>query len=599
MNSKILLITQALILTSLNYSIAFLLSSREIFWDYKNFLLILFFSVIWMYLEKQFKSKVSFSLIYIFSCILGFIIPVFSYFSEPLFLQRLMKDFLFWYTIPLIPMLSKKWVHTQNFSSSQLPYFTTLLYVIALIPLSTAVLYYATFNTQISIDSIVAILQTNKQEAMEFLMTYTSVLKVLVSLFLAIFVIISIFKLYYKLFVNSTCTPPLHNRYFFIFLNVIIAISCFTFAQKSYLSRSVNEAIKQNNMIQTFSLHSKERMKILEEDTSLRANSETGNFAIIIGETHTRSHMSAYGYQRNTTPWLNQEAGNKNIILLKNGFSNSAATTPSLQYALTATNQYNMINFNKAITITEIAKANGFNVIWISNQIDDNIAGLIGHEADQQYWLNQHHTDTWMRQKNNSFDDKIISCLENLDKPKAKTLFIINLLGSHASYDCRYPDSFNKWDDRDSLLNAYDNSILYNDYVMSKIYNLLFDKFNIDGMMYFADHGEELKYKFCHGVEYFNNTYQHQQSSRDIVKIPIYFSFSTKYKQTNPELISNLILNKDKYFTNDMSYDTMLGIMHITPPYYSSKYDITSKDYSMSLNELRTIHGKVKLENCL
>lgn len=109
--------------------------------------------------------------------------------------------------------------------------------------------------------------------------------------------------------------------------------------------------------------------------------------------------MSAYGYRRNTTPWLTKYADNDNIILLKNGFSNAGVTTSSLEYALTAKNQYNNISYANAVTITEIAQASGFNVVWISNQVDDNIVGRIGHEADQQYWLNKNHNDTWLRQK--------------------------------------------------------------------------------------------------------------------------------------------------------------------------------------------------------
>ena len=370
-------------------------------------------------------------------------------------------------------------------------------------------------------------------------------------------------------------------------------------AQKSYLAKSVNDALKRNNKINNFSLYSKARIQKLHNDTSLKLVTENNNFALIIGETHARSNMSAYGYQRNTTPWLTSASKKGDVLLLQNGFSNAGVTTGSLEYAISAMNQYNNITYENAITITEIAQASGFNVIWISNQIDDNIAGIIGHEAKQQYWLNQKHNDTWMRQKNSMFDDRILHCLENLPTQPSKTLFVINLLGSHASYDCRYPDSFNKWNDKENLLNAYDNSVLFNDYVMSGIYNLLFNKFNVSAMLYFADHGEELKLKFCHGNEYFYENYKKHPSVKEIVKIPVYFAFSKEYQHQHPEIINAVKANSTKYFTNDMIYDTMLGLMRIPEPYYNSKYDISSNNYNMPLSELRTLHGKVKIEDCL
>ena len=570
------LILTTLIMTFVNYTLAYFLSSREIILDFKNLLLIFIFSSLWTYLSHSFKSKKTIIIIYLFSCALGFIVPALSYFSDPIFIPRLMKDFLFWYTLPLILITAKKWSYIE---SHILSLYAAIIYIIAFIPLF--------------------IIQTNKQEATEFLVTYITFSKLFFIVILCTVIMLFISKIFANLFSEQLCAPQLHKRKYWFCLNALVLISCLMFANKAYFLRISNEAIKQNKMINTFSIDSSKRIKSLSNEKFLNLNSANGNFALIIGETHARSNMSAYGYQRDTTPWLSAAVGNNEVLLLKNSFSNSGATTPSLQYALTATNQYNNINFQDAITITEIARACGFNVVWISNQIDDNIAGLIGHEANQQYWLNQHHNDTWMRQKNNAFDDRIITCLENLPKPNSKTLYIINLLGSHAAYDCRYPSSFNKWNDTNNLLNAYDNSILYNDYIMSKIHHLLFNKFNVDAMMYFADHGEELKVKFCHGVEYFYNNYKTQPSSREIVKIPIYFAFSNKYKQLYPELTTNLNLNKDKYFTNDMVYDTMLGIMHIKPPYYNEKYDITSSAYNMSLSELRTIHGKVKLEECL
>lgn len=375
-------------------------------------------------------------------------------------------------------------------------------------------------------------------------------------------------------------------------------LSNISFAGKTYLARAFQGALKQMEQIKKFTADSRLREEKLNVDKYLFSEVANLNFALIIGETHARSNMSVYGYSRETTPWLNKAAADKKVILLQNGFSNAAVTTHSLEYALTAKNQYSDILYKDAETIIEIAKTAGFKVVWISNQVNDNIVGRIGEQADEQYWLNKNYNDTWIRQKNNTFDDKIIDCLKEINKPQSKTLFIINLLGSHASYDCRYPKEFRRWDD-DFLINAYDNSVLYNDYVMSEIYRLLFDKLAVDGMIYFSDHGEELKIKFCHGTEFFYDNYKKHPSVKEIVKIPVYFAFSDKYKKKYPDIIDSLKRNESKYFTNDMVYDTLLGIMRMPQPYYNPNYDITSDKYSMKLEQLRTLHGRVELEDCL
>lgn len=47
---------------------------------------------------------------------------------------------------------------------------------------------------------------------------------------------------------------------------------------------------------------------------------------------------------------------------------------------------------------------------------------------------------------------------------------IIHLMGNHLSYDDRYPEAFNKFSRGDKTIDTYDNSILYNDFVLRSIY---------------------------------------------------------------------------------------------------------------------------------
>lgn len=51
--------------------------------------------------------------------------------------------------------------------------------------------------------------------------------------------------------------------------------------------------------------------------------------------------MHAYGYQRETTPWLDQALKKPENLLFTRAYSNHTHTVPVLTYALTERNQYN------------------------------------------------------------------------------------------------------------------------------------------------------------------------------------------------------------------------------------------------------------------
>ena len=95
----------SLFLTVINYIIAYLLSSKEVLFDFKNIGLIFLFSYIWLSLYKLYGKKKNYYLLCVISSLIGFLIPALAFKSEAMFLQRLMKDFLFGYTLLILPIL--------------------------------------------------------------------------------------------------------------------------------------------------------------------------------------------------------------------------------------------------------------------------------------------------------------------------------------------------------------------------------------------------------------------------------------------------------------------------------------------------------------
>lgn len=81
---------------------------------------------------------------------------------------------------------------------------------------------------------------------------------------------------------------------------------------------------------------------------------------------------------------------------------------------------------------------------------------------------------------------KLRETLEN-DDGNGKRLIILNFYGSHMDFSDRYPPDFANFHSDDSLLDEYDNSVLYTDYIQSEVIKLVSEH---DGKyLFFADHG--------------------------------------------------------------------------------------------------------------
>lgn len=136
-------------------------------------------------------------------------------------------------------------------------------------------------------------------------------------------------------------------------------------------------------------------------------------------------------------------------------------------------------------------------------------------------------------------------------------------MGNHGSYADRYPHQFAKFQGRGKQIDAYDNSILYNDYVVSKIYDSASKLPYFQSLIYFSDHTDAVDQGLAHdsGNFVYPMTY-----------IPMYMFFSPDYKAEHETTFNNLKFHQAAVFTNDLIFNTILGVMNIKfPPIYEEK----------------------------
>jgi len=314
-----------------------------------------------------------------------------------------------------------------------------------------------------------------------------------------------------------------------------------------------------------------------------------GIYVLVIGESETRNHMSAYGYQRETTPWLTQFAKDPGTLLFKNPYSNHTHTVPVLTYALSEKNQYNQVPLAKAYSLIEIANAAGFDTYWISNQERygawDTPVAEIASTAKHQVWLNG---EVGANIKTAYLDEELPIKTPDL-KNVENALIVFHLMGEHLTYADRYPAVYQKFDESGTKRDEYDNAVLYTDFVLSRIYDLVKDNPHFQGLIYFSDHGEEPDLGKGHESTKFTN-----QMSR----IPFVAHFSDSYRSANPALFETLKGQENDYWTNDLVYNFMTEIMGIQSfPVNEPNLTLGNPAYDRTKDNVRTLHGERKIES--
>lgn len=165
-------------------------------------------------------------------------------------------------------------------------------------------------------------------------------------------------------------------------------------------------------MQKNYAKNAQKRMDLLKDSVS---SNDDGVFVLVIGESENKNFMSVYGYQKPTTPYLNRLKNSKNAIFFSEAHSNYVNTVHALVYALSAKNQYENMDEDLAPTLIETAKAAGFSVYWLSNQVKFGACGenvsKISIPADEKIFT----SDFDSKEK---FDESLLEPLKSLNLAK-------------------------------------------------------------------------------------------------------------------------------------------------------------------------------------
>lgn len=282
---------------------------------------------------------------------------------------------------------------------------------------------------------------------------------------------------------------------------------------------------------------------------------------LVIGESATRTHMGAYDYYRETTPWLSQAASHKNLVLFANAFSAHSHTAQTVPYMLSREHQLSGGNVYTAPTIINTLASKGYVTSWISNQERDgiyvNTISALAAEAESTFFT------TARRSPLTLYDKKLLPrILDTANDTACGGHFIVaHLMGSHGMYEKRYPKHFSPdlgpvkkglWGSHDEeklkKIDSYDHSIAYTDSFLAKLVQGL-PKDRKVALVYVSDHGESPVGKFAHDSI--------KEMHHDMFAIPMFVWFSDAFMQQYPDIADKVRSISQRYFTNDRIYDLL------------------------------------------
>lgn len=454
----------------------------------------------------------------------------------------------------------------------------SVTFIIYTLPFFMLWCYFFASHAWLHVDAVFAIMQTDPVEALSYIRDTLGITTSILALVVYLGLIVLFLRLLRHLHKPSLQKKASGLLIFLFLLNIFLVWR----TRENIYTEPYLQVNKYASLLQAFHENQKKREAMIQDNLNIRSSGFDGVYVMIIGEATTRNHMGAFGYQRDTTPWLSSMKDQPGTILFPNTWSNATFTVLSLSYGLTSKNQYNDVSLDSAPSIIEVVKAAGYNTAWCSNQIRfygvyDTPIAVIANEADQKDWDNTNPLGE------NFFDEVLLDSIDQL-KIQNKMLIVLHLMGSHNSYHSRYPKEFQIYNEEEHHIGDYDNSILYNDHFMKQVYEKVSAMPNFKALVYFSDHGESVDANGMHDSANFRWS---------MARIPLYMMFSESYRQEHPDIYNNLQNARNNYYTNDLMFNTMLGIMGIQiPNIYEPENDITSTTYNNDVNRFMTIHGK-------
>jgi glucan phosphoethanolaminetransferase (alkaline phosphatase superfamily) len=299
-------------------------------------------------------------------------------------------------------------------------------------------------------------------------------------------------------------------------------------------------------------------------------------YVVVIGESSRRSQWSLYGYHRPTTPMLDQMRDQ--LVVFDQISSNATITMYSIALALTRASPSSWDLANREKSVITLLREGGYELFWLSNQekfgYSENPITAIARESDSVSFANDYVNDLTYSGPRDPYDSNLLARLdrqlEQLHASKRQAVIFLHMMGSHESYNERYPPSFDFFHSdtpraglsakQTQIIDHYDNSVRFTDYVLSSVIRRVSSLNNSAAVLYFSDHGERL----FESDQPLLSGHGFPQQSRAEIEVPLVLWLSSTYRQDHPVATAQLHANAHQPASLDNLFETVVDLADLT-----------------------------------
>ena len=304
--------------------------------------------------------------------------------------------------------------------------------------------------------------------------------------------------------------------------------------------------------------YKKNEKEILLPNATIKDNQKSV-VVLVIGESARSQNFSLYGYKKNTNPLLSKIPN----VFHFNANSGATYTTAGVKCILEHKNTDDLYEI-----LPNYLYRNNVDVIWRTTNWGEPPVHI-------KEYLDRAVLKPNCKGEGCDYDEILLSGLKEqiLASKKNKILIILHTSTSHGpTYSTKYPPQFETFKpvcnsvelgkcSQTELMNAYDNTIVYTDYILANVIEDLKQlKEYKSAMIFVSDHGESLGEKnlYMHGLPL-------SIAPKEQYEIPFIVWLSDN---SSRQLKSNKILSQNHVF------HSVLNFLNIQSPIYNEEMNI-------------------------
>ena len=298
-------------------------------------------------------------------------------------------------------------------------------------------------------------------------------------------------------------------------------------------------------------------------------------FVLVVGETARSQEFALNGYPRDTNPYLSQSS----VVNFTDVAACGTSTIESVPciFSHLGHSDFSRDKAGQTENLLDVLQQVGVKIVWLDNNSSSKgVADRVPHKD----FLHQENSE--ICPDGECYDEILLQALDaEITGSDQDLLVVLHINGSHGpSYYKRTPPAFKTFlpecsiDNvqdcpRQEIVNAYDNTIIYTDYVLAKVIDLLSAKDLPGAMLYVSDHGESLGENgiYLHGLPY-------ALAPAEQTSVPMLFWASDSFLAQKEIDLPALQSHRHISYSHDNIFHSMLGLFDVKTGAYHPGLDM-------------------------